>query len=95
MCPGPVATDIAADVGFVGKLVGYVLYVLFQPPLSAALPVLRLALADEFGKRTGDHYHMAEYRLARGDARDEALQQWLLDMTDKFIAQRKPSPVPQ
>lgn len=91
VCPGPVATDIAGDAGFLGKMVGYLLVLLFQPPLSAALPVLRLALAEEYGQRTGDHYHMAELRLARGDARSVELQQWLLDETDKLIKQRRPS----
>uniref|UniRef100_A0A7S3PGD2 Ketoreductase (KR) domain-containing protein n=1 Tax=Aplanochytrium stocchinoi TaxID=215587 RepID=A0A7S3PGD2_9STRA len=78
MCPGPVASNIASNgLPGIGNLIAFIMKYTTPSPEVAALPVLRLADAPEYAKFTGQHFHIAEPRPARADARDETFQNWL------------------
>ena len=85
VCPGPVASNIAGNVSYVGKIIGVVLGGVFPSAQNAAIPLLRLAVAPEYNDNSGHHYHMAEQKDAREDALDPANGEWIWEQTNELI----------
>ena len=72
-------------MSYIGRVIGAVLGVIFPSPLSAALPVLRLAVDPAYAQDSGKHYHIAEQKDAREDAQDAEKGQWLWEQTETLV----------
>ncbi|KAH9246211.1 hypothetical protein BASA81_016245 [Batrachochytrium salamandrivorans] len=92
MCPGPVASDIAVNAAPwpIGQLVKKLMEFVMVDIEDASVPVVRLALSDEFIKTTGKHFHITQPRDPRSDAKDVKMQQLVYDWTQALLQRRAP-----
>lgn len=64
LCPGPIASNIARESPtWIKPILGPIMKAFFRSPEKAAEPVILLAAAPEFGKRTGVYLHMMREKL--------------------------------
>jgi NAD(P)-dependent dehydrogenase (short-subunit alcohol dehydrogenase family) len=91
MCPGPVDSEIAISSAPwpIGNLVKTVMSYVMIPIDEAAIPVLRLAISDEFNGRSGEHLHISETRPARADARDVNLQDQVYNWFEEEVMTKR------
>lgn len=59
MCPGPVHSNIIKEAPFVLRvMLGSIFKVIFRSPAKAALPVIYMALSEDFEGKTNEYLHM-------------------------------------
>ena len=90
LCPGPIASDIPmAAMWPLNIIAKTAMDWLFLSIYQASLPVLRLALDEKFAKTSGVHFHIAEERPARADARDVKIQDQVYNWTKELIRTKR------
>ena len=90
LCPGPIASDIAMGVMWpLNEIATYILDLIFPSIDRAALSVVRLIAYKDYENITGEHFHIYQRRLARADARDVKIQDWLYETTRELIRTKK------
>lgn len=92
MCPGPVASDIAVNAAPwpLGQIVKKLMELVMVDIEDASVPVVRLALSDEFAHTTGQHFHITQPREPRSDAKDAKMQQLVYEWTQALFKKRGP-----
>jgi hypothetical protein len=58
---------------------------LLYPINVASIPVVRLAVSEEYKNETCLHFHMSEKKNAREDARKNENQQYILNELEKIF----------
>jgi NAD(P)-dependent dehydrogenase (short-subunit alcohol dehydrogenase family) len=59
ICPGPVHSNIVKEAPWLLRMVlKGIFWVVFKSPAKAALPVVYMALSDDFEGKTGEYLHM-------------------------------------